>query len=230
MELYTYLQGANMGEFNYQGKTYKVDEKGFLLDSREWDEKFAKGMATELKISKGLTKEQWEVLGYIRRAYDETGKCPIVYETCRMTGLRLKELKKLFPTGYLRGACKLAGITYKEGYLGQSCLPKTADDLNVISANKIYRMDVRGFLVDPDDWDEYYAVFRAYDMKIPGGRLTDQHWSIIHYIRDRFKKSGEIPTVYEVCEGNAIGLDELERLFPDGYHRGAVKIAGLRAR
>ena len=25
-------------------------------------------------------------------------------------------------------------------------------------------------------------------------------------------------------------IDELEKLFPDGYHRGAVKLAGLRLR
>ena len=42
-----------------------------------------------------------------------------------------------------------------------------AEDVNVISADKIYRVDVRGFLDNPDDWDEYYAVHRASDMKIP---------------------------------------------------------------
>ena len=34
----------------------------------------------------------------------------------------------------------------------------------------------------------------------------------------------------ETCEANDIDIDELEQLFPDGYHRGAVKIAGLRLR
>ena len=29
---------------------------------------------------------------------------------------------------------------------------------------------------------------------------------------------------------NTIDLDEIETLFTDGYHRGAVKIAGLRVR
>ena len=33
-----------------------------------------------------------------------------------MNRLRLRELQKLFHAGYLRGACKLAGITYMEGY------------------------------------------------------------------------------------------------------------------
>ena len=34
----------------------------------------------------------------------------------------------------------------------------------------------------------------------------------------------------ETCEANDIDLDELEQLFPDGYHRGVIKIAGLRLR
>ena len=50
---------------------------------------------------------------------------------------------------------------YRPPYIG------AAEDVNVISADKIYRVDVRGFLDNPDDWDEYYAVHRASDMKIP---------------------------------------------------------------
>jgi tRNA 2-thiouridine synthesizing protein E len=34
----------------------------------------------------------------------------------------------------------------------------------------------------------------------------------------------------ETCEANSIEIDEFATLFPDGYHRGAVKIAGLRLR
>ncbi len=130
----------------------------------------------------------------------------------------------------MRGACKLAGITYREGYLSQAYLPKTAEDLNHIAFKKTYNVDVRGFLTDPKDWDEYFAAFRAYDMKVPGGRLTDNHWRIIKYLRQRFEETGEVPKVYETCEANDIELDQLEQLFPDGYHRGLVKIAGLRVR
>jgi tRNA 2-thiouridine synthesizing protein E len=36
--------------------------------------------------------------------------------------------------------------------------------------------------------------------------------------------------VIETCEATDLDIAELERLFPDGYHRGAVKIAGLRLR
>jgi len=219
-----------MPTFKSKNKTFEVDSGGFLVDFNRWDEDFAEGMASQLNIPHRLTREHRDVIHFIRDTFKKTGKCPLVYETCRMNGLRRKELKKLFPTGYLRGACKLAGITYKEGYLGQTHLPSTAEDLNVISVEKAYKVDVRGFLLDPDDWDEYYAVYRAYDMKIPGGKLTEKHWQVIKFLRQYFKKNIAVPTVYETCEANQIDLEELEKLFPDGYHRGAVKIAGLRAR
>lgn len=219
-----------MTRISFAGVSFEVDDKGFLTNPETWQESFAVGAAEQLQIKGGLTKEHWDVIHYVRDTFKRTGKCPLVYETCRGLGLRLKELRNLFPTGYLRGACKLAGITYREGYLGQTVLPSTAEDLNTIAANKTYETDVRGFLVHPDEWDEYYAAFRAYDMKIPGGRLTDKHWKIIHYLRDHYTEYGSVPTVYETCEASGTDLEELERLFPDGYHRGVVKIAGLRVR
>ena len=217
-----------MHTINYNGNTYEVDSKGFLLDFDVWDEDFAKGMAIGARIIHSLTKEHWDVIYFIRNKFKETGKCPLFYETCMMNGLQLNEMKRLFPSGYLRGACKLAGITYKEGFLDKAYLSSATDEYNNIAAEKTYVVDMRGFLVNPDNWDELYASYKAYEMKIPEGKLTEKHWQIIHFLRQSFQKNGEVPTVYETCEANQIDLDELERLFPDGYHRGAVKIAGLR--
>ena len=89
-------------------------------------------------------------------------------------------------------------------------------------------MDIRGFLIDPSEWDEDYAVFKALEMKMPG--LDEDHWEIISFIRKRYEETGIVPTVHEVCENKQIEIETLESLFPDGYHRGAVKIAGLRIR
>jgi tRNA 2-thiouridine synthesizing protein E len=65
-------------------------------------------------------------------------------------------------------------------------------------------------------------------MKMPS--LTDDHWRVINFLRKRFEETGTVPTVYETCEENRIELENLESLFPDGYHRGAVKVSGLRVR
>jgi TusE/DsrC/DsvC family sulfur relay protein len=226
--------GKDMGTLTYKDKSYELDSMDFLKDFRSWDEDFAKGMAQRLGMREGLTKEQRNVINFIRETYSSMARCPNIYETCRMCGVSLKELKVFFPTGYLRGACRLAGITYKEGYTGQKAVDWPTNlaiqDANVIYEDKTYRVDVRGFLVDPDEWDIYYAIHRAFDMKIPGGKLTDKHWKIIKFLREYYKKNKKVPTVYETCEETNTGLEDLEQLFPDGYHRGAVKVAGLRIR
>ncbi len=216
--------------FKYKNRKYKVDSKGFLTQFEHWDEDFAEGIAPGLKIAGGLTKDHWDVIRSIRKAYRQTGRCPLVYETCRKNSLRIGDLERLFPTGYFRGACKLAGISSQIGSIGLSTdsasLPETMSFMEAY--NKTYEVDVRGFLVNPEQWDEYYARHRAYEMKIGGGELTDEHWKVIKFLRESYKKSKTIPTVYETCKKNQLEIEDLERLFPDGYHRGAVKIAGLR--
>lgn len=220
-----------MTTFTYGEKNYDVDSENFLISNNQWDENFAEGMAIQVNIPSGLTKEHWDLINSIRNIFKETGRCPTVFETCKSTNLTRKELKRLFPVGYLRGACKLAGVTYKEGYIGEEDYSEhMGNDLHAIAVDKTYKVDVRGFLVDPNEWDERYAAYRAYDMKIPGAKLTDRHWQIIRSLRKNYKKYHKILNVYEICEENQIDLEELERLFPDGYHRGAVKIAGLRVR
>lgn len=218
-----------MDAFTFGSKTYQLDTEGFLSDFDNWDENFARGTAPRVGIISGLSEDHWRIIYFIRDTFKKTGRCPLVYETCRMNRLHLQELKKLFPTGYLRGACKLAGVTYAEGYLDQSWVEDFAERITSgTQGENTYEINVRGFLVNPSQWDKKFAAYRAYEMKMP--KLTDKHWQVINFLRESFDKNNLVPTVYETCEATAISLDELEKLFPDGYHRGAVKIAGLRVR
>ncbi|GAB4346404.1 MAG: hypothetical protein Kow0099_27560 [Candidatus Abyssubacteria bacterium] len=227
-----------MATLTFEQKTYSVDSESFLLDHEQWDEAFAEGLAPGLEIPR-LTSEHWRVLYFIRDSFRCHGKCPLVYETCKANKLRLKELQRLFPTGYLRGACKLAGVTYKEACHGAVSVPRGAGKSEgpgfsraagmPETEEKVYRVDVRGFLVDPHEWDEPYALFKAYEMGMPEG-LGDRHWEIIRFLRASFKENGVVPTVYQACETHKLDIEDLEKLFPHGYHRGAVKIAGLRVR
>lgn len=221
-----------MKTFFLRGKNYNVDSEGFLASYDQWDENFAEGMAPEVKISGGLTPEHWKIILFIRETFKQSGECPLVFQTCKANRLNLKDLKRLFPTGYLRGACKLAGITYKErlvDYYGEKGAEFRAQEAGAELEEKVYGVNFRGFLVDPAQWDQNFAIHKAQEMKMREG-LTDKHWKVIHFLRDYFKQNGLVPTVYETCEANQIELDELERLFPDGYHRGAVKVAGLQAK
>ena len=219
-----------MNTVTFKGTTFFVDSSGYLLHPDEWSEDFAEGMAPSVKITDGLTEKHWDVIYCIRNTIVESGKCPLVYETCRKCEIHLAELNKLFPTGYQRGACKLAGFSYEEGYVQRHTYwPELIEDGDKISRNNTYLVDAYGFLFDPSDWNEHFAVYKAEELKMQGG-LTDKHWQIIRFLREHFENNGVIPTVYQTCGTFHFELDELEKLFPDGYHRGAVKIAGLRIR
>lgn len=212
--------GPAAGVISLNGKEYLLDRENFLLDPGDWDEAFAQGMAPEAGIAGELTERHWEVIGFIRRFWDERGSCPTVYQTCRCLGLHLTGFHFLFPSGYQRGACKLAGISYKSG--PDHCTYRVSD-----LSRKSYRIDIWGFLLDPDEWDDRFAILKAGEMKLSGG-LTAEHWRVLRFLRQEFFRAHQIPTVLEVCESVGIDLEEFEKLFPDGFHRGAVKLAGLR--
>lgn len=217
-----------MKPFVYKNVTYEVDDQGFLLDSLCWNEDFAEGTAKECDIPL-LSSDHWKIIRYVRVAYAQTGACPTVYATCKANGLRPQEMQKLFPSGYHRGVCRIAGVHYRARPLPFTPLIKESTaDLPSLSSDKVYNVDVRGFLLDPESWDTNYAAHRALEMKIPDGRLNEDHWRIISYLRDTYQKEQRVPTIYEICEKCDLELEAFEVLFPKGYHRGAIKIAGLR--
>jgi tRNA 2-thiouridine synthesizing protein E len=220
---------AVMNSLKVNDKTYQLDADEFLMDFSQWDKDFANEIAVRVKIPDGLTGEHWDVIDYIRRIFEEEKRCPLIYETCRVNRLSLKDFEDLFPSGYLRGACKLAGITYKEGFIGHSFAGRKVEYASAKAMDKYYQVNGLGFLVNPYDWDEHFAELKAFELKMPE-HLTDNHWQIIYYLRDYYKTNFVVPTIFVTCRENNLSLDELERLFPDGYHRGAIKIAGLRVR
>ena len=224
-----------METFRHKDKAYDVDDRGYILDFSQWDEEYAEGMAQNANIHGGLTDRHWQIVRFIRTEFTKTGLCPSVFTSCKSNGLSINELKKLFPTGYMRGACKLAGISPRNRFVDyyseaarELLGPTEAPQTLVKQKEKVYRVDAFGFLTDPSDWDESYAENKAVEMKVPGG-MTPMHRKILKYLRESYAKNGAVPNVIECCEANCIELDDLERLFPDGYQRGAVKIAGLRA-
>jgi TusE/DsrC/DsvC family sulfur relay protein len=217
-----------MPSIEFKGISYDVDDEDFLTDTSQWDAGFAEGMAPKVGITEGLTGAHWEVIRFIREAFTKTGRCPMVFETCKAHQLHSADLQALFPSGYLRGACKLAGLSYRAEDLHPSWLPdERMVPVSTPLYKRVYRVNVRGFLVDPSDWDEDFAVFKGLEMKM-SGPLGAKHWRIIRYLRRQFAETGKVPTVFETCSANQMEIEDLERLFPDGYHRGAVKLAGLR--
>ncbi len=213
----------------YKGKTYHIDDGGFLVDSTDWDEDFSEAVAKKLGMIIPLPARHRKIILFIRETFEQTGRCPSVFETCRAHQMKLSEFRALFPTGYLRGTCKIAGFTYREGDVKHSWAEAADREARASPQEKICRVDVRGFLVDPTAWDENLAIHWARNFKMADG-LSANHWMIIRFLRQHYEQNESVATVLDTCQMNKIVLDELERLFPEGYHRGAVRLAGLRVR
>ena len=62
--------------FKRKGKVFEIDSEGFLLDKQKWEPELAEGLAMEVGIHGGLTKEQWDVIHFIRGEVEKTGRCP----------------------------------------------------------------------------------------------------------------------------------------------------------
>jgi TusE/DsrC/DsvC family sulfur relay protein len=92
--------------------------------------------------------------------------------------------------------------------------------------------DNEGFLLDPRDWTPAIAEAIALEA---GQALQDEHWQVIHFIRDAFEASQMVPEARKLLRfmESSWGAERgtrryLYRLFPTGYGQTACKIAGMR--
>jgi tRNA 2-thiouridine synthesizing protein E len=89
--------------------------------------------------------------------------------------------------------------------------------------------DDDGFLLEPNYSDEAPKVIAAEE----GITLTDGHWAVINYMREKYREDGQTPNfrnmLKEFAERVRPGADSkyLYDLFPTGPARQAAKIAGL---
>ena len=205
-----------------EGKTYTLDEYGFLDPPDQWDEDFANGMARLQGVYDGLTKEHWDFLAYIREKFLTEKTLPLLVVACADNHLRLGKLKELFPTGYFRGACRIAGLSYT--FLCDVNIWHTYETAPLLKPE--YNINSQGFLEDFHQWNERFAELVSSEWTLPDG-LTPKHWEIVHFLRNYYQAMNNIPTIHEVCEAHSLDLHDLKNLFPGGYRRGACRIAGL---
>ncbi len=109
-----------MPTIELNGKSYEVDEEGYLVDLSSWDEDIAVKMA-ELDDAE-LTDAHWEVMNFLREYYDEYQIAPAVRVLTKAIGKKLgkdkgnsKYLYELFPYGPAKQACKYAGLPKPTG-------------------------------------------------------------------------------------------------------------------
>ena len=98
--------------------------------------------------------------------------------------------------------------------------------MNSLEVNgKILELNDFGFLCQIDEWNEDVALALAKTERID--ELREDHWKILHYLRDYYKRKAITPKIKTVCHDNGMSLRELYDLFPSGPAKGAMKIAGL---
>lgn len=98
----------------YAGKSVSINDEGYLLDSRDWDEAVAVAIAAEEAIAE-LTPDHWKVIHFMRQAYAQTGDGPTIRQLTKQSGVDTKRLYQLFPKGPAKKAARIAGIPKPHG-------------------------------------------------------------------------------------------------------------------
>jgi tRNA 2-thiouridine synthesizing protein E len=109
-----------MPTMEHEGKSYDIDEEGYLTDWSVWNEGLAGVMAKEDGLE--LSDEHWEVIKFLRDYFEK-------YQIAPMIKILTKELKKkygkekgstkylyeLYPAGPAKQACRYAGLPKPTG-------------------------------------------------------------------------------------------------------------------
>lgn len=89
--------------------------------------------------------------------------------------------------------------------------------------------DVEGYLTNPADWSEDWAMELARKLDI---ELSDDHWAALRYMRAFLDEHQVAPdarfVMRHLTETRGAGRNRLFELFPYGYAGQACKLAGMR--
>ena len=86
-------------------------------------------------------------------------------------------------------------------------------------------LDAEGFLTDPEQWNEQIAHALAAENGVP--ELTDRHWLVVKFMRDRYLATGTAPSIRSLGKESGVPVKELYELFPKGPAKLAAKIGGI---
>jgi dissimilatory sulfite reductase related protein len=103
-----------MPTVEFQGKTFNVDEDGFIDSFDDYNEEWVQWVKKEEGIDE-LTDEHRKVIDVLQDYYKKNGIAPMVRVLSKVTGFKLKHIYELFPSGPGKGACKMAGLPKPTG-------------------------------------------------------------------------------------------------------------------
>lgn len=89
------------------------DAEGYLIDPADWNDEVAQALAQEEDIQ--LTDDHWDTLRFMREYFDEHQVIPDARFVIKHLAERVgkdaqKKLFELYPYGYVKQACKIAGM------------------------------------------------------------------------------------------------------------------------
>jgi len=98
-----------------------------------------------------------------------------------------------------------------------------------MSDNEGLETDKEGYLVNPENWTPDFARSVATGESID---LTDEHWSVIEFMRTFQEEHQVAPdarfVIRFLSENHGAGRNRLFELFPYGYVQQACKMAGMK--
>ena len=103
-----------MATVEFEGKTFTVDEDGFIESFDDFAPEWIQWVKKEEGIDE-LTDEHKKVIDVLQDYYKKNGIAPMVRVLSKLTGFKLKHIYELFPSGPGKGACKMAGLPKPTG-------------------------------------------------------------------------------------------------------------------
>ena len=96
-----------------------IDDEGYLIDPQDWSEELAEEFASQENIR--LTEDHWDVIRFMRGFYEERQIAPDARYVIKHLAERLgtaarNKLFEMFPYGYVKQACKIAGMKRPRGW------------------------------------------------------------------------------------------------------------------
>jgi len=92
-------------------------------------------------------------------------------------------------------------------------------------ADREVELNDEGFFVDASQWSEEMVSALAVAEGID--ELTDEHWTVIRFMRKEFEEKGTGPTVRALGKTSGVTVKQLYKLFPKGPAKVAARIAGI---
>ena len=97
----------------------ETDVEGYLIEPNLWNEDIASEFARQENIE--LNEDHWDAIGFMRQYYAEHQIAPDVRHVTKHLAERLgpdsrNRIFELFPYGYVKQACRIAGMKRPRGW------------------------------------------------------------------------------------------------------------------